>query len=232
MRLSIIICSYNERNSILSVLDRVLQVELEPGWEKEVILVDNASTDGTQDLLRSIQAPNVQTIIHPRNLGKGASIRTGIAHATGEYAVIQDADFEYDPADLARLLRTAIEHDADAVFGSRVLGGQRSYKYATAYWGVRALTLATNLVCGSRLTDVAVATKMGRTAVLQSLNLSGENFDLDFELPVKLLRAGHQILEVPISYRPRTYQEGKKIKPLDGLRAFWVILRVRFLGRL
>lgn len=231
MKLSIIICSYNERSSILSVLDRVLQVDLEPGWEKEVILVDNASTDGTQDLLRSVQAPNVKTIIHPRNLGKGASIRTGIAHATGEYAVIQDADFEYDPADLARLLHTAIEHDADAVFGSRVLGGQRSYKYATAYWGVRALTLATNLVCGSRLTDVAVATKMGRTAVLQSLNLSGENFDLDFELPVKLLRAGHQILEVPISYRPRTYEEGKKIKPLDGLRAFWVILRVRFLGR-
>ena len=231
MKLSIVICSYNERASILTVVDQVLHVELAPGWDKELILVDNASTDGTQDLLQSIQAPNVQVILNPRNLGKGASIRAGIAHATGDYTVIQDADFEYDPADLARLLQKALETDADAVFGSRVLGGQRSYKYATAYWGVRALTLATNLLCGSHLTDVAVATKMGRTSVLQSLNLSGENFDLDFELPVKLLRAGYQIHEVPISYRPRTYEEGKKITALDGLRAFWVILRTRLTGK-
>jgi glycosyltransferase involved in cell wall biosynthesis len=166
-------------------------------------------------------------VYHPRNLGKGASIRTGIAHATGEYTVIQDADTEYDPADLARLLQTAIELDADAVFGSRVLGGQRRYKYAHAYWGIRSLSLFTNLVCGSRLTDVGVATKMARTSLLKSLNLQGENFDLDFELPVKLLRAGHTIHEIPISYHPRTYEEGKKIKVKDGLRAFWVILRER-----
>ncbi len=225
MKLSIIICAYNERDSILGVLDRVLQVELELGWEKEIIIVDNASTDGTQDLLRSIQSPNVQMIFHPRNFGKGASLRTGFAHATGEYAVIQDADTEYDPADLALVLRKAVEVNADAVFGSRVLGGQRSYEYATAYWGVRALTFFTNLLCRSSLTDVAVATKMARTSVLQALDLRGENFDLDFELPVKLLRAGYTIHEVPISYRPRTYEEGKKIKPLDGLKAFWVILR-------
>lgn len=228
MKLSIIICAYNERDSILQVLDQVLQVKLPSPWEKEIIMVDNHSTDGTRDLLKAIQAPNVRVIFHPRNLGKGASIRTGFAHATGDYVVIQDADTEYDPADLATLLDTAVELEANAVFGSRILGGQRSYEYATAYWGVRALTYFTNLLCGSHLTDVAVATKMVRTSVLPGLKLRGENFDLDFELPVKLLRAGYTIHEVPIHYRPRTYEEGKKIKPVDGLRAFWVILRERF----
>jgi glycosyltransferase involved in cell wall biosynthesis len=170
----------------------------------------------------------VQIVFHPRNLGKGASIRTGIAHASGEYAVIQDADTEYDPADLARLLSTAIELDADAIFGSRVLGGQRRYKYVHAYWGMRSLSIFTNLLCGSHLTDVGVATKMARTAVLRSLNLQGENFDLDFELPVKLLRAGYSIHEIPITYNPRTYKEGKKIQVWDGFKAFWVIFRERF----
>jgi glycosyltransferase involved in cell wall biosynthesis len=228
VKLSIVICAYNEQRSILSVLDRTLQVELPEGWEREIILVDNASTDGTQDLLRAVKGPGIKAIFHPRNLGKGASIRTGFSHATGDYVVIQDADTEYDPADLARLLQRAIELDADAVFGSRILGGQRSYHYASAYWGVRALTLTTNLLCGGELTDVAVATKMVRTSVLPGLGLRGEHFDLDFELPVKLLRAGYRIHEVPVAYRPRTYEEGKKIKPLDGLRAFWVILRERF----
>jgi glycosyltransferase involved in cell wall biosynthesis len=226
--LSIIICAYNERESILGVLDNVLHIDLEDGWEKQVIIVDNFSTDGTRDLLKAIHSPEVQVVFHPRNLGKGASIRTGIAHAVGEYTVIQDADTEYDPADLGRLLSKAIELDADAIFGSRVLGGQRRYEYAHAYWGMRSLSLFTNLVCGSNLTDVGVATKMARTSVLQSLKLQGENFDLDFELPVKLVRSGYTIHEISISYNPRTYEEGKKIKVWDGLRAFWVILRERF----
>jgi glycosyltransferase involved in cell wall biosynthesis len=228
VKLSIVICAYNEQRSILSVLDRTLQVELPDGWEREIIVVDNASTDGTQDLLRAVKGPAVKVVFHPRNLGKGASIRTGFGHATGDYVVIQDADTEYDPADLAKLLHKAIELDADAVFGSRVLGGEAHYHYASAYWGVRALTLATNLLCGGELTDVAVATKMVRASVLPGLGLKGEHFDLDFELPVKLLRAGYRIHEVPVSYQPRTYEEGKKIKPLDGLRALWVILRERF----
>ena len=212
----------------MGVLDKVLQVELGSGWGKQVIIVDNYSTDGTRDLLDAIRSPQVEVVFHPRNLGKGASIRTGIAHATGDYAVIQDADTEYDPADLARLLKKAVELDADAIFGSRVAGGQRRYKYAHAYWGMRSLSMFTNLLCGSQLTDVGVATKMARTSVLQSLKLRGENFDLDFELPVKLVRSGYMIHELPISYNPRTYEEGKKIKVQDGLRAFWVILRERF----
>ena len=191
MKLSIIICAYNEEKTILTVLDKVLQVSLPAGWEKDIIVVDNFSTDATRDLLASVSSPLVRVVFHERNLGKGASIRTGIAHASGEYAVIQDADTEYDPADLARLLQKAIELDADAVFGSRTYGGQRRYKYAHAYWGMRLLSAFTNLLCGSKLTDVGVATKMGRTSVLRSLNLKGENFDLDFELPVRLLRAGY-----------------------------------------
>lgn len=228
MKLSIIICAYNERDTIKQVLDKILQVELAAGWEKEVIIVDNFSTDGTRELLQSLSAPSTTTVFHPRNLGKGTSIRTGIAHATGDYAVIHDADLEYDPADLAKLLQKAIELDADAVFGSRVLGGQRSYEYAHAYLGIRMLTLVTNVLCGSRLTDVGVATKMVRTSVLNSLGLSGTGFDLDFELPVKLLRAGYTIHEVPVYYSPRTYEEGKKIRIRDGIESLWVIVRERF----
>lgn len=227
MKLSIIICARNEHRSILEVLDKVLAVDLAPGWDKEVIIVDNFSTDGTRELLQTVDDPNTKVIFHPRDLGKGASIRTGFSNASGDYAVIQDADTEYDPADLAAVLQKAIDENADAVFGSRVMGGQRRYRYATAYWGVRLLTWFTNLVCGSKLTDVAVATKMARTSILKGLNLKGENFDLDFELPVKLLRAGITIHEVPISYKPRSYEEGKGIKPSDGFKAFLVILRER-----
>ncbi|MBP8948373.1 MAG: glycosyltransferase, partial [Candidatus Promineofilum sp.] len=155
------------------------------------------------------------------------SIRTGIAHMTGDYFIIQDADAEYDPADHARFCAKADETGAAAIFGSRVLGGQVRYKYAHAYLGVRFLTGMTNLLFGGHLTDVATATKMVRADVAQSLNLTTTDFNLDFELPDKILLAGHDILEIPISYNPRTYEEGKKIKTRDGLRALLTMLRDR-----
>ncbi len=227
MRLSIFVCVYNEHSSVLGVLDRVAAVDLGPGWEKEVIVVDNCSTDGTRELLQGLRRPGVRVIYHPRNLGKGSSVRTAIAHMTGDYGVIQDADSEYDPADLPRLLRAAAREGAAAVFGSRVLGGHVRYKYAHTYLGVRFLTAVTNLLFGSRLTDVATATKMVRADLLKSLNLVGTGFDLDFELVDKILLTGHVIREVEISYNPRTYEEGKKIRAKDGLIALGVILRDR-----
>jgi len=228
-RLSIVMCVYNEQASVLPVLERVRQVQPIDAWEKEIIVVDNCSTDGTRELLRALDAPDVRVIFHERNRGKGASIRTGFREARGDYAVIQDADFEYDPADLTHFMAQAAETGAEAVFGSRTLGGRAIYKYRQNYWGVRGLTWLTNVLYGARLSDVAVGTKMVKRDVFHALDLRGDGFDLDFELPCKLLKHGYRIVELPISYTPRTVAEGKKIRAVrDGLRALRVILRERF----
>jgi dolichol-phosphate mannosyltransferase len=231
MKLSIIVCVYNERDTISTVLNSVQAVDLGPDWEKEIIVVDNFSTDGTREFLQGLDLPGVQVIFHPRNLGKGASVRTAIAHCTGDYAIIQDADLEYDPAEYPLFLeRVANEHPA-AIFGSRTLGGRMVTKYVANYLGVRFLTGLTNLLYGARLTDVATAAKMVRGDVLKSLNLVESGFDLDFELTDKILRAGHEIIEIPITYRPRTIAEGKKIRPWDGVWALRVIIRDRLIPR-
>lgn len=227
LKLSVIICCYNERAIIRDIIDRTRAVDLGSGWTREIIVVDNFSTDGTRDILQQLDFPDVRVIFHERNMGKGMSIRTGIANMTGDYMIIQDADAEYDPAEHPRFCHKAEETGAAAIFGSRVLGGQVKYKYAHAYLGVRVLTTMTNLLFGGRLTDVATATKMVRADVVKSLNLTTTDFNLDFELPDKILLAGHDIIEIPITYNPRTYAEGKKIKTRDGLRALLTMLRDR-----
>src|SRR5258706_16344171 len=212
MKLSIFVCAYNERATILGLLERVQAVDFGPEVDTEIIVVDNCSTDGTRELLQTVRAPNLQVIYQPRNMGKGMSVRTAIEHMTGDYGVIQDADLEYHPDQLPKLLVEALKYDAPAVFGSRVLGGHARYKYRYAYLGVRVMTKITNRMFGSRLTDVATAIKMVRGDVFKSLNLVCTGFDLDFELVDKILLAGHTIREVAIAYVPRTYEEGKKIQ--------------------
>ncbi|MDX1614977.1 MAG: glycosyltransferase family 2 protein [Candidatus Promineifilaceae bacterium] len=226
-KLSVIICAYNERATIGQVLARSQAVELPPGWEREIIVVDNKSTDGTREYLKTLDDPEIQVILHETNRGKGASIRTAIEHMKGDYFIIQDADSEYDPAEHTRFCQYVNETGAVAVFGSRVAGGVIKYKYTHAYLGVRVLTVLTNLLFGGNLTDVATATKMVRADLAKALNLTCTGFDLDFELPNKILLAGHQIHEIPISYDPRTYAEGKKIRSKDGLRALLIMLRDR-----
>ncbi len=228
--LSIIICVYNEAASVLAVIDRVRAVTLSDGWRKDIIVVDNCSTDGTREQLQALTYPDVRVIYHERNLGKGASVRTGFREALGEYGVIQDADFEYEPAELALFTARASTTNAVAVFGSRTLGGRHIYKYAQNYWGVRLLTSLTNLLFGGHLSDVAVATKMVRVDVFRALDLQGTAFELDFELPALLLKRRYAIVEVPVSYQPRTVEEGKKIRWTDGLHALWVIMKVRLKG--
>ena len=225
--LSVIICCYNEAATIEEVIELTRRVELGRGWEREIIVVDNFSTDGTREFLQTISEPDIKVIFHERNMGKGASIRTGISVMKGTYMIIQDADSEYDPAEHARFCRLADETNAAAIFGSRVLGGDVKYEYAHAYLGVRLLTTMTNLLFGGHLTDVATATKMVRADVIQSLNLTCSGFDLDFEIPDKILLSGSEILEIPIKYDPRTYAEGKKIKTKDGLKALLIMLRDR-----
>lgn len=225
MKLSIIICAYNEAETILTILERVHAVDLGE-WAKEIIVVDNCSTDGTRELLRDVETSNTRIIYQPQNMGKGTSIRTAIEHLSGDYAVIQDADLEYDPADIPKLLKKAEEGEV-AIFGSRTLQGQSNYKYYHAYLGVRVITTFMNILFGGKLTDSATATKMVRADILKRMHLIGKGFDLDFELPDKLLMAGYNIAEVPVSYSPRTYEEGKKITTQDGLYAIYIMLRDR-----
>lgn len=227
-RLSVIICCYNEQATVREIIKKTKMVNLGPGWDREIIVVDNYSTDGTREILREIDDPEIRIFFHDRDLGKGASIRTGIANMTGDYMIIQDADSEYEPAEHARFCGFVSEHEPAAVFGSRILGGQVKYKYARAYMGVRFLTAMTNFLFGGYLTDVATATKMVRGDLVNALNLTCSGFDLDFELPDKILLSGNEIIEIPIHYDPRTYEEGKKIKAKDGLKALLIMLRDRF----
>lgn len=228
MKLSVIICCYNERDSIREVIEKSKQVDLGDRWEKEIIVVDNFSTDGTREILQAMDDAELCIVYHGRNMGKGRSIRTGFEKATGTYYFIQDADREYDPFEQPSFCRKAEETDAAAVFGSRVLGGEIRSRYLRTLLGNRAITFMANVLFGGSLTDVATASKMVRADVVDSLQLNGNNFDLDFELPAKILMAGHRIEEIPISYNPRTYEEGKKIGARDFIEATWAMLRARF----
>ncbi|MEE8392133.1 MAG: glycosyltransferase family 2 protein [Anaerolineae bacterium] len=230
MKLSVIICAYNERRTILQAIHQAHTVDLGPAWDKEIIVVDNFSTDGTREMLQSVDLPGVRVIFHPRNLGKSASVLTGIAAAGGDYFVIFDSDLEYEADDLPRVVAEVVPGETIAVFGSRTLGGRRIYKYAKNYWGVRFLTVIANLFFGGRLTDIAVGLKLVRVDVARSLNLNDVDFGLDFELPCKLLKRGHEIKEIAVAYHPRTVEEGKKLDmPFrTGFRALWIIVKTCF----
>jgi glycosyltransferase involved in cell wall biosynthesis len=225
--LSVIICCYNEEATIKEVITKTKNVDLGSDWEREIIIVDNYSTDGTREILQELSDAELKIVFHEQNLGKGSSIRTGISQMTGDYFFIQDADNEYDPAEQARFCQLADETNAAAIFGSRVIGGQVKYEYRHAYLGVRFLTSMSNLLFRGSLTDVATASKMVRGDIAKSLNLTCKGFDLDFELPDKILLSGNQIIEIPIGYDPRTYAEGKKIRNKDGLKAMLIMLRDR-----
>lgn len=230
MKLSVIICVYNEKNTLLEILKRVQDADIGQDWSKEIIIVDNFSTDGTRDLLQTISAQNVKIVLQTRNLGKGSSIRTAIPLCTGDYTITQDADLEYHPRQYKSLLLKALENNLDAVYGSRVLGDRRYHHYAVNYWAVRFLTGLTNRLFGSSFTDVATNYKLVRTELLKTLRLRCSGFDLDFEISNKLALSTRKIAEVPIDFEPRTYGQGKKINALDGLKALYVILRNRLVG--
>lgn len=227
MKLSVIICCYNEHATIKDVVERSKAVLIGPGWSREIIIVDNGSTDGTREILSRLNDPEIRVIYHERNMGKGMSIRSGIAAMSGDYMIIQDADKEYDPAEHPRFCRLVEQTNAAAIYGSRILGGDVKYEYTHAYIGVRLWTLLTNLLFGAKLTDVGTGMKMVRADIAKSLHLTLTGFNLEFELTDKLLLAGHEILEIPIDYDPRTYADGKKITVMDGVRVILTMLRDR-----
>ncbi len=221
-KLSIIVPVYNEMETLPQVIDRLVALDV----ASEIIVVDNVSTDGTREWVRGLAGrPGFQVVLQEVNLGKGNSVRTGLALATGEYVVAQDADLEYDPEEILDLLAVA-ETGHDAVFGSRLLGHRPEVPWHHGL-GRDALNWLFGVLYGSRLTDIATCYKLMRTTVAQSLTLVSVGFDLDYEIPCRLCRAGVPIVERPISYHPRTIEEGKKLRWTDGMRALKAILRFR-----
>jgi dolichol-phosphate mannosyltransferase len=224
-RLSIIIPVYNERDTILSVIDRVMSVPL--SLDREVIVVDDGSTDGTADVLRSAGREAVRVLSQDSNRGKGAAIRRALAEVTGDIVIIQDADMEYDPNDYQSLVEPIISGEAQVVYGSRQLRDNR-FSYRRFYIGGLFLSWLTNFLYGSKITDEPTCYKVFRKDVLDSIDLKCNRFEFCPEVTAKVLRKGIKIIERPISYYPRSIEEGKKIKWRDGVEAILTLLRYRF----
>ncbi|MPY93213.1 MAG: glycosyltransferase [Acidimicrobiia bacterium] len=220
--LTVVIPCYNEVSSIEAVLERVL----ESPATREVVVVDDSSTDGTRRVLASITHPRVHVLLQPANLGKGAALRRGFAEATSDYVVVQDADLEYDPADYPALLEPLLDGRADVVYGSRFLsGGPHRVLY---YWhsvGNHLLTTLSNMLTNLNLTDMETCYKAFRREVIQSLDLREDRFGFEPEVTARVAQGGYRIYEVGISYDGRTYAEGKKIGWADGVRALYCIAR-------
>lgn len=228
MKLSIVMPVYNERGTLEEIVGKVKALDL----DKEIIIVDDGSTDGSREWLRAQDGRDgVRVFFHGRNRGKGAALRTGFDHVTGDVVVPQDADLEYDPQDFVRMLEPFQRGVADAVYGSRLIGGAPQRVHL--FWhrvGNSFLSFVTNLLYNSTLSDMETCYKMVRADVLRGLNLASDGFSIEPEITAKILKRKLRVYELPISYYGRTYEEGKKITWRHGFGALWTLIKYRFVG--
>lgn len=225
MNLSVVIPVYNEVNNVNEIIKRVQAQKL----ANEIVIVDDGSSDGTRDILKGLDGKKkVRVILHERNQGKGAAVVTGIKASKGDILLIQDADLEYDPRDYPQILRPLEEGIADVVYGSRFLGGAHR---VTMFWHMvanRMLTMMTNILYDTILTDMETGYKAFRRSVIEGMTIHAKRFDFEPEFTAKVLKRHHRIFEVPITFNPRDYSQGKKIKLKDAFEAVWTLLKYRF----
>jgi glycosyltransferase involved in cell wall biosynthesis len=226
MLLSIVIPCYNEKQTINRLLDRVCRARLPDAMERELVVVDDCSTDGTADILRGNTNTSVKVFFHEKNQGKGAALRTGFSHASGDVVVVQDADLEYNPDEYAKLLEPILDGRADVVFGSRFCTtDERRVMYFYHFLGNRFLTFVSNVFTNLNLTDMETCYKMFRREILQKIAIKESRFGFEPEITAKVAKLKCRIYEVGISYSGRTYEDGKKIGIRDAFRAFWCIVK-------
>ena len=225
MKLSIVIPAYNEERTLPEVIAAVRAVPLGE-VEREIVVVNDGSTDGTRRVIESLAGPDLVAVNLETNRGKGAAMRRGIEASSGEYVLVQDADLEYDPADYPALLAPLRNGTADAVYGSRILGGNAG-SYRAYYWGGRLLTLVFNLLYGTGITDLTTCYKIFSRADAIAFRLECDGFEFCEEVTARLVRSRKRLVEVPVRYRPRSFSEGKKIRWTDGIQAVRTMLRLR-----
>lgn len=228
--ISVIVPFYNEANTLKVLIDRIITLSLPRRWRLEIILVNDGSIDSSLEIAQSIKAscPDIVRLLSSdTNRGKGHAVRAGIGAAKGDVCLIQDADLEYDPRDYEKIIRHFEDPETDVVYGSRIMSNSEA-SYFRYYWGGRFLTLVTNLLFGSHITDEPTGYKAFRREIVEGLNLTSDGFELCPELTAKLILRGHRIVEVPIHYTPRSFGDGKKICARDGWIAIWTLLKLRF----
>lgn len=226
--LSVVVPVYNERNTVAEIVRRMRRVDLPV--DLEIILVDDGSSDGTERILAALEDSTVRLVRHPTNRGKGSAVRTGVARARGDLVLIQDADLEYDPDEWPTLLRPILRGRAEVVYGSRFRGERQSMDVPN-WLGNRFLTLATNVLYNTSLSDMECGYKLFERSVLDEITIESDGFDFEPEITAKVLRSGRTIYEVPVSYTGRTSGEGRKFSWADGVRALGTLLRYRFRRR-
>lgn len=229
MKLSIIIPAYNEEKNILKVLNNVKKVNLGK-ITKEIIIVDDFSTDSTRKILSKLKDKSTKIFFHQKNQGKGAAIRTGLKHTTGGIITIQDADLEYNPEEYPKLLKPILENKTKVVYGSRLAAIKMNLKkmYKLHYLGNIFLTIMTNILYGAKITDMETCYKVFRREVIENIKLKAKRFDFEPEITAKILKKGYKIIEIPISFVGRTFNEGKKITWRDGIKALYYLVKYRF----